>query len=292
MSMNVANVLIISLPITIGIRQSYGVNEWQNAESIVFSQAVNFLILGLAVVSFLMLFLIYNHWRRRLMSRMLSQKNQEIEDSKIREREKNREILAIQEMVEIQEAERINIAKDLHDGLGGLLSSVKMQYAELSHAESSGFSEIEALIDESCNELRRVAHDMMPDALMKFGLVNALEDLAGKLETDGKLTINIQAIGMNYRLESSTEIAIYRIILELLNNVIEQADASDVLIQLAIHDDQLNIIVEDDGSGLEQVLIKGIGLKKVESRVSYLNGKIEYDSYDNSGTTVTIDIPV
>lgn len=135
---------------------------------------------------------------------------------------------------------------------------------------------------------------MMPDALIKFGLLNALEDLAGKLEADGKLTINIQAIGINYRLEASIETAIYRIILELLNNVIEHTGASDVLIQLALHDNQLNIIVEDDGSGLKPDMEKniGIGSKSIESRVSYLNGEIEYDSYDKSGTTVTIDIPI
>ncbi|MCP4458063.1 MAG: hypothetical protein GY816_08580 [Cytophagales bacterium] len=124
--------------------------------------------------------------------------------------------------------------------------------------------------------------------------MNALLDLAGKLETYGKLSINIQGIGMNYRFESGIEIAIYRIIQELLKNVIKHANASEVLVHLAQHDNQLNIIVEDDGSGIEKDRKKedGMGLKNVESRVRYLNGKIEYESVDKSGTIVTIDIPV
>ena len=239
--------------------------------------------------------LLIRSYRKRLQTNQaLAEKNEEIKNQRIRDLEKNQKINSMRAMVEGQEAERLRIARDLHDSLGGLLSSVKMHFAGLKGSDNESFSKVDSLIDDSCNELRRVAHNMMPDALIKFGLVNALEDLAGKLEADGKLSINIQGIGMNYRLERSTEIAIYRIIQELLSNVIKHAGASEVLVQLAQHGHQLNIIVEDDGSGIAhgRKKVNGMGLKNVESRVSYLNGRIEYDSSDKSGTTVTIDVPV
>ncbi len=268
--------------------------DLQNAQIVSQSRIRNILI-GSFFLLFIFIALLIRGYRKRLQTNQaLAEKNEEIKNQRIRDLEKNQKINSMQAMVEGQEAERLRIARDLHDSLGGLLSSVKMHFAELNRNDNESFSKVDSLIDDSCNELRRVAHNMMPDALIKFGLVNALEDLAGKLETDGKLSINIQAIGMNYRYERSAEITIYRIIQELLNNVIKHADASEVLIQLAQHGNQLNIIVEDDGSGIKQGRGKenGMGLKNVESRVSYLNGRIEYDSSDKSGTTVTIDVPV
>ena len=122
MHWTVASILIISLPMTIGIQQTMRAGELQNVEAILSGETENFLLAALSLVLILVLVMFYHNRRRSLMTRILSQKQQEIENSKIREREKNRKIRAIQEMVEIQEAEMINIAKDLQDSLGGLLS--------------------------------------------------------------------------------------------------------------------------------------------------------------------------
>ncbi|MCZ6694346.1 MAG: sensor histidine kinase [Bacteroidetes bacterium] len=274
--------------------------ESELQEEIISNQATlrNILILGFALVIVFSAFLIRGYRKRLRVNRLLAEKNQEISDQKIRELQKTQKLQAMQGMVEGQEAERIRVAKDLHDSLGGLLSSVKMQFSQLNPnqtAASSEYQKVDLLIDEACTELRKVAHNMMPDALMKFGLVTAVEDLAGKIENQAKLQIDVQAIGLNYRLDNKKEIAIYRVIQELLNNIVKHAQASEILVQLVLHEDRLNLIVEDNGVGfdLDQASqADGMGLKNVRSRISYLNGNISFDSVVDTGTTVTIDIPI
>jgi two-component system NarL family sensor kinase len=206
-------------------------------------------------------------------------------------------------IIEAEEKERIRIAKDLHDGVGQQLSAVKMN---LSAFESALKTDNEAtraeklkllmeLVDESVKEVRAVSHNMMPNALLRSGLVSAVREFVNKISTSGLLKIDLEITGLSGRLEGTTETVLYRVLQECVSNIIKHAKATSVSIQLIKHDSYLNLMLEDNGKGFDTSRINdfaGIGLKNIISRVQFLNGTIEFDSQLGKGTTVIIDIPL
>ena len=202
-------------------------------------------------------------------------------------------------MIGGQEAERKRIAQDLHDGLGGLLSSVKAQLNLIQHqvdqlASGEMYAKANTLIDTASAELRRIAYNMMPSSLSRLGLEAALEDLSASLENDHHLNVDLQVLGLETRLGETTEIMIYRIVQELCNNVVKHADATRILIQINKTEDEIFLVVEDNGIGMDpETLIqsRGIGMKSIESRVKYLNGSMDI-SGQGKGTCVSVHIPM
>jgi signal transduction histidine kinase len=149
------------------------------------------------------------------------------------------------------------------------------------------------MLDGACDEVRRIAHDMMPAALAVGGLPDAVEDLGDSLRSVHGIDIDVRVIGLNERLEENMEVMIYRILQELVANVIKHSEAKKVIIQLSQHDNQLMLIVEDDGVGFKTAGNNdGLGLKSLLSRTEYLNGELNIDSKLGSGTTVSVVIPV
>ena len=134
------------------------------------------------------------------------------------------------------------------------------------------------MLDSSIQEMRRVAHNMMPEALVKFGLDTALKDFCNDINQSGALQVNYQPIDMeNAVIEQTTAITIYRIVQELLNNVIKHAAATKVLVQLLAEGDKLVVNVEDDGKGFDPSALskaEGIGLKNLYSRVEFLKALV------------------
>ncbi len=150
------------------------------------------------------------------------------------------------------------------------------------------------ILDEACDEVRKISHDLASGELVKFGLVAALNQLAKTIEDSGQINIKTLAFGMDNRLESATEIALYRIVQELLSNILKHSRATQVTIQLNKAGNNLNIVVEDNGTGFDPSAVlanSGLGLKNVETRVHKLNGNIHIDSGKGRGTTTIIDIP-
>jgi signal transduction histidine kinase len=148
------------------------------------------------------------------------------------------------------------------------------------------------MIDTSIRELRRVAHNMMPEALVKFGLQQAVQDYCDSLQETKQYKISCHFHEIDKRIEPTTEIIVYRIIQELLNNVVKHAQASEVLVQVMRHNDNLNITIEDNGKGFDISGIehaKGAGLHNVRSRVDYLKGHMDIRSEPGKGTSVHID---
>ncbi|WP_462255024.1 tetratricopeptide repeat-containing sensor histidine kinase [Ferruginibacter sp.] len=221
-----------------------------------------------------------------------------LQEQKIIELEKEKLLLATQSIVKGQEDERSRLAKDLHDGLGGLLSGVKLQLGAmkgnliLSEEHGRTFNNALSKLDESISEMRRVAHNMMPEALMKLGLQQALQDYCDGLSESQSFKINGEFYGLEKRMESSVEIVVYRIVQELLNNAVKHSGAAAILVQVMKHDNNLTITVEDNGKGFnkdEVLLMKGTGLKNIQSRVDYLKGQLDIQSTPGKGTSVHID---
>jgi signal transduction histidine kinase len=260
----------------------------------------NLLMGAAAVIIWFSLFGILFFWNQARLQKQLSLQNDAIHHQKIQQLEQEKKMLAMSSMIGGQEAERKRIARDLHDGLGGLLSSVKAQLNLIQHqvnnlASGELYTKANNLIDTASAELRRIAYNMMPSSLSRLGLKAALEDLCASLENDHHLEVNLQVLGMNSRLNETTEIMIYRIVQELCTNVVRHAQASRLLIQVNRMEDELFLIVEDNGIGIDPskaMQSSGIGMKSIESRVKFLNGTIDISGGVGKGTCVSVHVPL
>jgi len=205
-------------------------------------------------------------------------------------------------VIEAEEKERIRVAKDLHDGLGQMLSAVKLNVSRLEPANETSmelktiFQNAIALIDDSCSEVRQISHNMMPNALIKLGLAASIKAFLDKIEQSHKIKIHFQVLNLNERLPNNVEIGLYRVIQETINNIIKHSHANEITLQLIRNrDNKVMFMIEDNGKGFDTKKIdnfNGIGLKNIYSRVSYLKGTVNIDSRIDKGTTITAEIPV
>jgi two-component system NarL family sensor kinase len=149
-------------------------------------------------------------------------------------------------------------------------------------------------LDGAISEMRRVAHSMMPESLVRFGIIDALNDFCEGISASGRLQVNMQAFGFeDKRLDSQVEVVLYRIIQELLNNVLKYADAGEA--QCSLHGSTTTsvVTVEDNGKGFDTQNLeqnKGAGLRNVQARVDYLNGTLDIQSKPGEGTSVLVEI--
>lgn len=215
------------------------------------------------------------------------------------EKEKqNSKISTLTALLEGQEQERGRLARDLHDGLGGLLSGTKHQLSYLDPHQSEnieeGISKSIKQIDGAVEELRRVAHNLMPDLLVKYGLEVAIQEFASRI-SNSALDIHTEFINYRNSLSEEKQLIIYRIIQELVNNAIKHANASEIIIQVSQEENVLNLTVEDNGKGFDH---KGLNVKKtagfhnIESRVQFLKGTMNIISELNIGTSIELQIPI
>lgn len=231
---------------------------------------------------------------------IIHKQNEQINQQKIKELESTLHLQTMESMITGQEDERERIAKDLHDSLGGLLSTIKLRFDKLEsdskhNGENNEFNKVHELIDIACSEVRNIAHDLKPGALEELGLIEAVSDLLNRNNREKGPEIIFQHYGFDFgkNIDSSAALQIYRIIQELINNSIKHANAQEILVQLSLSDDILEIIVEDDGHGYNELNIKkGMGLENIKSRVKYLKGDISVSSDSDKGTSTLIHIPI
>ncbi len=259
---------------------------------------LNYFLIGSLAALIIVGFLGYRNLRHR---HQLAKQQDELHQQRIRELEKDKQLIAVDSMLQGQEEERSRLAKDLHDGLGGLLSGVKFSLSNMKDNliitpdNMAVFERSLDMLDTSIKELRRVAHNMMPELLTKFGLDEALKEYCNSINTTNLLSVKYQSIGMDTRIEKSSEIIIYRIIQELLNNIMKHAAATEAMVQLIKEEGRFSIIVEDNGKGFDTGLLKnnkGAGLTSIQSRVDYLKGKMDIHSEADKGTLVNIEFNV
>ena len=236
-------------------------------------------------------YLLYN--RRRL--------RREVEFAQEREQLGQQRAAAV---LEAEEAERRRIGADLHDGVGQLLSVVKLNVnalceelrSRLTDAECHRFGDALDLVDESVGEVRSISHNLLPNALIKRGLARAVREFLDKIQQAGRLRIQLETLGLDEpRLDPAVESALYRVIQEVVQNIVKHAKASEITLQLIRHEGELTLLVEDNGVGFDPAALgpdAGIGLRNIESRVAYLGGVLELDSRPGHGTTVTATVPL
>jgi len=235
--------------------------------------------------------------RFRYKQRQILAENR-LQAERITNLEKEKMILSLTSMLEGQEAERTRIAQDLHDGLGGLLSSVRNHFSlievEVKKLDKLNvYDRTNSMIDQACKEVRRISHNLMPASLQLNGLVATVQQYCQDILNTKKLEVQFEQTGMdNFRLEEAKEIFIYRIIQEAVTNALKHAEAKTLLVQLGYFENDVTLIIEDDGVGfIPDITQDGIGLKSIKSRVEHLNGHLDVDSRIGEGTTITINIP-
>jgi len=205
-------------------------------------------------------------------------------------------------ILDAEEKERRRIAQDLHDGVGQLLSAAKLNLSNLESKITTQTDEQKlamqnalSLVDDSVKEVRAVSHNMMPNTLIKQGLASAVREFITKLGNAPTLKVDLEIVGLDTRLDNQVETVLYRVIQEIVNNIIKHAKASQISMQLIRHEAELSIMIEDNGVGFDTNQLdnfEGIGLKGIQTRIEFLNGSVHFDSTVGRGTTVIIDIPL
>ncbi len=235
--------------------------------------------------------LLYYRSNRKLLAQKELNHQQEL-----KEIEQQQRLQFGQAILQGEEQERRRLARDLHDGLGGMLAGVKLnlsgQMEKITAEQQNELRKTIGQLDDSVTELRRIAHNMMPANLLRFGLQTALKDLCESTMTTA-LSIDFQAYGIEPSMPEQTQINIYRIVQELLANAIRHADASNIILQCSQDGDTFLITQEDNGKGFDTSINgKGIGLSNIRNRVGFLRGTMDINSVINEGTTINIELHV
>ncbi len=258
------------------------------------------ILMALLVLTAAAIFNYYRLQKHKLRTeRLISQQKEEIARQKIYELESELKIKNLEAMVHGEEAERTRIATDLHDSLGGMLSTLKLQYdaLQIDHedlGDDQDYHKIMRLIDEACKDVRDIARNLKPASLEKMGLSAALKDLVNRYSSKiGGSEISLTVSDVNHLLDEESQLHVYRIIQELLNNALKHSEAKEIDVQVHKNEETLLIKVEDDGKGfVEDEVVKGLGLGNLESRVNVLRGEMDIDSTPAKGTSIFVHIPL
>lgn len=254
--------------------------------------------LGLAALAGLLYYTIRVYNQRIEANRLINIQKQEINNQKISKLEDDIKINSMQSMLEGQEIERERIAKDLHDSLGGVLSTIKLQFDSVQSkmskvADIEEYQKAHKLIDAAVDEVRSISQNLQPSSLENLGLKPAIKDLINRFDGPKIPEIDFQFYSFPDNLDKMTSLYIYRMVQELLHNSIKHAQASEIMIQLTKDEDELVIHFEDDGIGFdpENTRKGGMGMENLKGRASYLKGSITIDSKIGEGSSFLIHIP-
>lgn len=254
--------------------------------SLLLSGVIGMLLLAVALVVF---FVVY---QRRLYGQQILRKEEESRHQ--------RELLAA--AVEVQENERRRIAGDLHDDIGSLLSATRLFLQQLD-PEGAKESNLEikeeslGIVSKMIQNTRRITHDLMPSELEKFGLFAAAEDLCTRLNRTGEVEVLFSA-GPQQRFDGKQEVALYRVLQELVNNTLKHAKAERIEVDYTWQRNQLIFRYLDNGKGFDkEKAIKqrggaGLGLRNIESRITLIGGQLDYKTAPGKGLVVTTTVPI
>lgn len=253
------------------------------------------LLLGLGCL-FLLVILGFVIGNARIKAKFAVQKEINYQQQ-LKELEQKQQLKVAKAMLDGEEHERERVARDLHDGLGGMLSGVKIGLSgwTSSNADVSNDKDLQRIInqlDTSVGELRRIARNMVPETLLKFGLEVALKDLSEFYMRDG-LHIEFQPFNIEKNIPLAVQLHIYRIVQELISNANKHARATNIVLQCSQNANTIFITLEDNGCGFDINVLdnkKGMGLDNLKNRVAFLKGKFEILSTINEGTTINIEL--
>ncbi|MBN8652738.1 MAG: tetratricopeptide repeat protein [Cytophagales bacterium] len=255
---------------------------------------LNYFLGAGAVALLLILLLSYRNYRHR----------QKLQQAKIEELESEKQLAATEAVLKGEAQERTRLAKDLHDGLGGMLSGIKFSLNNMkgnlvmTPDNAQAFERSIDMLDSSIREMRRVAHNMMPEMLLKYGLDTALKEFCTEIDRTDVMRITYQSAGINNTaIEQTLAVAVYRVVQELVSNALKHSKAKNVLVQVHRLEKEklLAITVEDDGVGFDPKRLNqsaGMGWQNIQSRVDFLKGRLDVQSSPGKGTSVMIEMSI
>lgn len=236
------------------------------------------------LVVFLFLFVII--YQRRMI------KNQVV----LRQLQDEKQIDLLNAVFETQETERRRLAEDLHDSVGQVLSAIKLNLHRLdkiieSDVPKNLLSDTRKLTDECIQEIRNIIHNVLPPVLTDFGLIEALQALCERLEYNTGIKITFTKNLPEERFSPEIEVTLYRIAQELFGNASKHSGATAIQLVLTKENGSLMMSFSDNGVGFDMHNVKhGFGLKNLESRAQFINGKIQTYTKPQNGTLTTIKV--
>lgn len=241
------------------------------------------LLIGLVTAGIAaLLYVLWSNRRLRNKNSQLLEKNREIEEA----------------LHKGQKIERKRVASELHDNLNTKLAAIRWQ---LESMQTGGFTDFNLgiytrlleMINDAYKDVRLISHNMLPAELESGGLPTALQHLIGKLDGQSGTLFHLLLTGQIGRFNADTEHQLYNIALELVNNVLKHAKATDVVVSLEQQAHMLTLRVSDNGIGIPSDRIsKGMGIRNVTGRVQQLRGKLIIENQDPKGTKVTVQVPL
>ena len=250
-----------------------------------------YLFIGIGGLILLLGLLVHSQYRRLKLKK----------ESQLQAEIMKQQEIAVKAVMEAEENERQRIAKDLHDGVGQMMSAAKMNLSAFeseisfsSDEQKASLEKVIQLVDESCKEVRTVSHIMMPNALLKNNLGVAIRDFVDKL-SNKSLKAHVSTEGLDERFDSNVETVLYRVIQECVNNAIKHAGATTLDISMIRDKDGISGTIEDNGTGFDpgdKTKFEGMGLKNITSRIEYLKGTVDFDSSPGRGTVVALHVPL
>ena len=248
-------------------------------------------VMLLLVVSFLIITVI-NQKKKSLLQRSVS---------RLKEQQQNQ---LIEAAVRSEEVERHRIAEMLHDEVGALLSSsriflVEMNTELLHETDQQDHTKVKELIDESIKKVRSISHNLHSSILKEFGLNEAIRHFMKTVSGGTALSSQVEMDENHILPNAETDLALYRIIQELVNNILKHGHARHIRIQSSLKDDKLKLILQHNGDGLSQQQFEelrfkqeGLGLKNIQNRIILLKGNILFEKKSRDDCSIQIEIPV
>jgi signal transduction histidine kinase/tetratricopeptide (TPR) repeat protein len=267
--------------------QQIALQQAQISEEQARNQVSLFIIFGLSLFLILLVILVLLIRSRSRKKELLIKQEAEL---KLKE-------MQIEASIESQEAERARFAKDLHDGFGQMISILNLNLKSLDGPKADRhqiFENSTEVLDGMYKELKDICFDLMPETLIKTGLDAALNEFASRINRTGQVHVETDFFGMENRLEDMQEVSLYRIAQEWVNNILKYAKASHVTLQITRENEDVTMLIEDDGPGFDRSLLienkKGNGWKNIQSRINLIKGTIELDTVQGrKGSTLIID---
>lgn len=252
-----------------------------------------------AVILFLLAVFLLLYFRQRFRNtKLMAEAERTQHGIKVQDLLKSQETKALQAMVQGKEEERRHLAKEIHNHLGTLLATVKVNLNGMELEDESKQHRIVNLVDRACQDVRNISHELNMGVSENFGLVPALKELVLHLQKSNEIKVEFTTSLVGIHIESQNEILAYRIVQELVSNVLKHANATKLTISLTGFDEEgiVNIMVQDNGKGFEPNALtkstKGIGLDSLQEMVETIEGEMSIDSNALSGTTISVDLPV
>lgn len=244
-----------------------------------------YIIIGALAVTLLLIIVIFLLLRSRIK----------------RERELFLREAQIQATIQSQENERRRFARDLHDGMGQLISALRIALHTIHRdtpleARVAVVNKAERLLNDIHQEIRSIAFNLMPQTLVQHGLVPALREMGSRLQDTSKISIRVMSLDIPERMTELMEITLYRIIQEWITNIIKYSEATVIEVQLIGYDQEMNVVIEDNGNGFDTSILEksaGNGWKNIKSRVNLIKSTVDVDSRQGGkGTTLIVRVPL